>query len=192
MSDPLIFPTQNFFSMAEESYLSVCPIHWYFQLKTSFLWQKNPTLVYVRSTDISTVLFAPLLFSLVHISTVFIRDMLGQKILKIFLSHLCINVYRSFAIHCGTFHVQAWHYFKKFATVLIKYRNHQNVESQDLINLFIVLLAFSLIVGHAFLAVKRVGRQVGESWAVTKSGSEKSVGAVISVSKLSRKCFLHR
>jgi hypothetical protein len=47
--------------------------------------------------------------------------------------------------------------------MLIKYRSHQNVELQDLINLFTVLLAFSLIVGHAFLAVKRVDRQVVSS-----------------------------
>lgn len=52
---------------------------------------------------------------------------------------------------------------KKFATMLIKCRSHQNVELQDLINLFTVLLAFSLNVGHAFLAVKKVGRQVGKS-----------------------------
>lgn len=51
---------------------------------------------------------------------------------------------------------------KKFATMLIKCRSHQNVELQDLINLFTVLLAFSLNVGHAFLAVKKVGRQVSE------------------------------
>lgn len=47
--------------------------------------------------------------------------------------------------------------------MLIKCRSHQNVELQDLINLFTLLLAFSLIVGHAFLAVKRVDRQVGKS-----------------------------
>jgi hypothetical protein len=47
--------------------------------------------------------------------------------------------------------------------MFIKYRNHQKVELQDVINLFTLLLAFSLIVGHAFLAVKRVGRQVGKS-----------------------------
>jgi hypothetical protein len=46
---------------------------------------------------------------------------------------------------------------------MIKCRSHQNVELQDLFNLFTVLLALSLIVGHAFLTVKRVGRQVGKS-----------------------------
>jgi hypothetical protein len=40
--------------------------------------------VYVRSTAISTVLFAPSLFSLVHISTVFIRDNFRPKDLKNF------------------------------------------------------------------------------------------------------------
>lgn len=89
--------------------------------------------------------------------------MLDQKILKIFLSHLFMNVYRSFVILCGTFLVQAWHYFKQFAAILIKCRSHQNVELQDFINLFTVLLAFSLNIGHAFLAVKKVGRQVGKS-----------------------------
>jgi hypothetical protein len=47
---------------------------------------------------------------------------------------------------------------KEFTTMLIKCRSHQNFELQDLINLFTVLLAFSLFVGHAFLAIKRVGR----------------------------------
>jgi hypothetical protein len=40
--------------------------------------------VYVRSTAISTVLFSPSLFSLVHISTVFIRDNISPKDLKNF------------------------------------------------------------------------------------------------------------
>jgi len=89
--------------------------------------------------------------------------MSAQKILKIFLSHPFMNVYRSLVIRCGTFCVQVWHYFNKFTTMFIKYRSHQKVELQDVINLFTLLLAFSLIVGHAFLAVKRVGRQVGKS-----------------------------
>ena len=46
--------------------------------------------------------------------------------------------------------------------MLIKCRSHQNIELQDLIKLFSLLLAFSLIVGHAFPAVIRVGRQVSE------------------------------
>jgi len=51
---------------------------------------------------------------------------------------------------------------KKIATMLIKCRSHQNLELQDLIVLFTVLLAFSLNIGHAFLAVKKMGRQVSE------------------------------
>ena len=86
--------------------------------------------------------------------------MSAQKILKIFLSHPFMNVYRSLVIRCGTFCVQVWHYFNKFTTMFIKYRSHQKVELQDVINLFTLLLAFSLIVGHAFLAVKRVNRRV--------------------------------
>jgi len=46
--------------------------------------------------------------------------------------------------------------------MLIKCRSHQNLELQDLIVLFTVLLAFSLNIGHAFLAVKKMGRQVSE------------------------------
>lgn len=77
---PLLFSSIPFFFFALP--LPHCP--WWFQLKTSFLWQRNPSLVYVRSTAISTVLFAPSLFSLVHISTVFIRDNFRPKDLKNF------------------------------------------------------------------------------------------------------------